>query len=190
MSEQIASYGLDRLQPGDNVLLLGEPLSGKQNLAMDTLAAGAANGSASIIVTTKDSADRVREDFATRVDDVDAIKLSVVDCVTEQQGVAPSDPEPWVRYASSPRDLTEIGISLTRFLSDFGEDTRVMVHSISTLLMYAELRTVFQFLHLVTGRIQTAGASGVYTLDLGAHDPQEINTIKPLFDDIVEISGE
>lgn len=60
-----------------------------------------------------------------------------------------------------------------------------MLHSLSTLLMYADLQTVFRFLHVFTGRIQSVGGLGVFTIDADAHDDRTMNTIKQLFDGII-----
>ncbi len=40
---------------------------------------------------------------------------------------------------------------------------------------------------MFTGRIQSADALGVYVIDSTAHDTQTMNTLKQLFDGIIEI---
>ncbi len=47
------------IAPGTNVLIAGPPMTGKRNLAYDVLANGVAGGEGTIVVTTKDSADKV-----------------------------------------------------------------------------------------------------------------------------------
>jgi archaellum biogenesis ATPase FlaH len=86
--------------------------------------------------------------------------------------------------------MTGIGIKLSEFLQGFYQNqgierNRVMLHSLSTLLMYADLQTVFRFLHVFTGRIQSVDALGVFAIDDSAHDAQTMNTLKQLFDGIV-----
>ncbi|MFC7240522.1 RAD55 family ATPase [Saliphagus sp. GCM10025317] len=181
----------ESIAPGTNVLIAGPPLTGKRNLALDVLASGADGGEGTIIVTTKDSAEKVLTEFTTRTtnDDPD---VGVVDCVTKQRGIGTADDDPRIKYASSPVDMTGIGIKLSEFLQDFYEvrgltENRILLHSISTLLMYSDLQTVFRFLHVFTGRIQSADALGVYVIDSTAHDDQTMNTLKQLFDGVVEI---
>jgi len=53
--------------------------------------------------------------------------------------------------------------------------------------MYSDLQTVFRFLHVFTGRIQSADALGVYVIDSTAHDDQTMNTLKQLFDAVIEL---
>ncbi|GAB6877899.1 hypothetical protein JCM17823_01730 [Halorubrum gandharaense] len=180
------------VEPGTNLLLTGPPLTGKRKLALDILADGTTGGDGSIIVTTKDSAERVLKDYKKRVD-YEGKPVAVVDCVTRQQGVGDVRDDDRIKYTSSPVDMTGIGIKLSEFLQAFYRDrgierNRIMVHSLSTLLMYADLQTVFRFLHVFTGRIQSVEGLGLFCIDSTAHDDQTMNTLKQLFDGIVTLS--
>ena len=64
------------------------------------------------------------------------------------------------------------------------------VDSLSALMMYSNLQTVFRFLHVFTGRIKAAGALGLFLVEDGMHAAQDIVTIKQLFDGMVEIKSE
>ncbi|MFA9425012.1 RAD55 family ATPase [Natronorubrum sp. A-ect3] len=180
------------IEPGTNLLIAGPPLTGKRQIAFDILASGADRGDGSIIVTTKDSADKVLKSFADSISPGTDPDLGVVDCVTKQRGIGSVDDDPRVKYASSPVDMTGIGINLSEFLQDFYEErgvteNRVLLYSVSTLLMYSDLQTVFRFLHVFTGRIQSADAMGVYIIDSTSHDAQTMNTLKQLFDASIEL---
>ena len=178
--------------PGTNLLLTGAPLTGKRSLALDILAAGVEDDESAIIVTTKDSATRVLRDFEERTA-YEGRPVAIVDCVTRQQGLDDARENTRIKYASSPVDMTGIGIKLSEFLQTFHQDqgierNRIMVHSLSTLLMYADLQTVFRFLHVFTGRIQSVDGLGVFCIDSTAHDDQTMNTLTQLFDGVVELS--
>ena len=179
----------EEVSPGTNLLLTGQPLTGKRSLMMDLLAEGTDRGNGAIVVTTKDGADRVLKDYETRTP-YEGKPVAVVDCVTRQQGADVRDSDR-IKYASSPVDMTGIGIKLSEFLQAFGDRgidrNRVMVHSLSTLLMYADLQTVFRFLHVFTGRIQSVDGLGLFSIDSSAHDEQSLNTLKQLFDGIVTV---
>ena len=175
-----------QVAPGTNVLVSGPPLTGKRGLALGLLEGGAARGEGSIAVTTKDGAEAILPNFPDEAD------VGVVDCVTEQRGVGAVEDDPRIKYASSPVDMTGIGIKLSEFLQAFGdrgiERNRIMVHSLSTLLMYSDLQTVFRFLHVFTGRVQSVNGLGLFSIDSTAHDEQSLNTLKQLFDGIVTVS--
>ncbi|MFC7203670.1 RAD55 family ATPase [Haloferax namakaokahaiae] len=185
--------GLDReVEAGTNLLISGPPLTGKRSLALDILAEGTEAGEGVIIVTTKDGGERVLKDYAKRVS-YDDKPVAIVDCVTRQQGVGDVRDDDRIKYASSPVDMTGIGIKLSEVLQQYYQErgltqNRVMLHSLSTLLMYADLQTVFRFLHVFTGRIQSVGGLGLFAIDSSAHDDRTMNTIKQLFDGIITTS--
>ncbi|MGM0605955.1 MAG: RAD55 family ATPase [Halobacteriota archaeon] len=180
------------VDPGTNLLLRGPPLTGKRTLAFDILADGTRQGDGAIVVTTKDGADRILKDYAKRIE-YEGRPVAVVDCVTRQQGVGEVRDDRRIKYTSSPVDMTGIGIKLSEFLEAFYSDrdikrNRIMVHSLSTLLMYSDLQTVFRFLHVFTGRIQSVDGLGLFSIDSTAHDDQTMNTLTQLFDGIVKTS--
>lgn len=177
------------VEPGTNILVAGPPLTGKRSLALDVLAEGTRTGDSAIVVTTKDSAERVLDDYAKRIP-YEGKPVAVVDCVTRQQGVSDIRDDERIKYTSSPVDMTGIGIKLSEFLQAFYQEqgierNRIMVHSLSTLLMYSNLQTVFRFLHVFTGRIQSVDGLGLFCIDSTAHDDRTMNTLKQLFDGII-----
>ena len=182
------------LDPGTNLLVVGPPMSGKRGLALRLLARGTEAGEGAIVVTTKDGADRILSQYEDLVDvDLGEVPLGIVDCVTKQQGLGDLADDERIRYTSSPVDMTGIGINLSEYLESFYRDreidrNRVLLHSLSTLLMYSNLQTVFRFLHVFTGRVQSAEALGIYVIDSTAHDDRTMNTLKQLFDGLIEVS--
>jgi KaiC/GvpD/RAD55 family RecA-like ATPase len=191
MYELGAVFSDVEVDPGTNVLVEGPPMSGKRELGLDVLARGSRDGEGVIVVTTKDSADRVIEDYAGHVEGVEPV-IAVVDCVTKQQGMGTATESDLVRYASSPVDLTGIGIELSELLRALYQQrnitrNRILLHSLSTLLMYSDLQTVFRFLHVFTGRVQSADALGLFVVDSSAHDEQTVSTLKQLFDGILTV---
>lgn len=177
--------------PGTNILVAGPPLTGKRRLALEVLAQGGATGEGSVIVTTRDSSDRVLADFRSLFADPDSVDIGVVDCVTQHQGRSATD-TPTVTHASSPVDLTGIGIRFSAFVEEFHSErgvqqNRVLLDSLSTLLIYSDLQTVFRFMHVFTSRIDGADALGLAVIESTAHDAKTMNTMKQLFDGVVEI---
>lgn len=190
-------YNLSDLFPdievatGTNLLIAGPPMTGKSRVALDIVATGYGQGEGSIIVTTKDSGQKTLSQYS-ELADVDVAPVGIVDCVSKQQGMRNAQQSPNVKYASSPVDMTGIGIELSEFLQEFYQDrnvrrNRILLDSLSTLLMYSNLQTVFRFLHVFTGRIQSADALGVFLIDSTAHDEQTMSTLKQLFDAEIRI---
>lgn len=180
------------VEPGTNLLIAGPPMTGKFQMALEILAAGSERGEGSIIVSTKDSGTKTLSRYAELVDGIEERPIGVVDCVTKQQGMQNASASAQIQYTSSPVDMTGIGIQLSEFLQQFYQErdirrNRILLNSLSTLLMYSNLQTVFRFLHVFTGRIQSVDAFGMYTIDSTAQDQQTMSTLKQLFDAQIEI---
>ena len=179
------------VDPGTNLLIAGPPLTGKRRLALEILAQGANQGEGSVIVTTRDSSDRVLADLETLLDDPEGTDLGIVDCVTNHQGRSAQD-STRVKYTSSPVDMTGVGIKFSEFVEEFVTDrdlaqNRILLDSLSTLLMYSDLQTVFRFMHVFTSRIENADAIGVHVIESTAHGTEALNTLKQLFDGVIEV---
>ncbi|MFB6117677.1 RAD55 family ATPase [Halosegnis sp.] len=175
--------------PGTNLLLSGPPLSGKIPLGYQLLEAGLADGEGGIVVSNRHSAERIRAERADLFE-YDA-PLGIVDCVTKHQGQGTIADTDLVQYASSPEDMTGIGIDFSELLKEFYTSrgvtrNRALFVSLTTLLMYSDLQTVFRFLHVFTSRIENADALGLFIVQEGAHDDQAMNTLSQLFDGAIE----
>jgi KaiC/GvpD/RAD55 family RecA-like ATPase len=183
------SLPLDEIREGANLLVMGPPMTGKYDLLCDVLAEGHDHEEAGLVVTTQNSADSVREDVGSRLSNGgETSRLGIVDCVTQERGMGQQDHQ-LTRYVSSPGDFTGTGMASSKLLEGFAAQdfrTRVTLDSISQLLMYADVKTVFRFLHILTGRISAADALGFATMDADAHDDQTVNTIRQLFDGLVQ----
>lgn len=97
-----------------------------------------------------------------------------------------------VRTVGSPGDLTGIGVSISEFLSEWAGagETVACFDSITPLLQYTDTRRVFQFFHVLTRRMEEAGARAHYHMDPAAHDEQTVQTFVSLFDEVVDFRDE
>lgn len=98
-----------------------------------------------------------------------------------------------VANAGDPGDLTGLGIVLTETLSEWADGAHRMVfcfHSLTPLLQHADLNRVYRFLHVLTGHLSSSGVASHFHLDPAAHDNRTVNTLKTLFDAVVEPDGD
>jgi len=65
-------------------------------------------------------------------------------------------------------------------------DPCVGFHSLSTLLMYGDIRCVYQFFYVVTTRIATTDGVGAFTLD-STPSGETYGVLRQLFDAMVEV---
>lgn len=97
-----------------------------------------------------------------------------------------------------PGDVRQLGIVLSRALErwEAASGTTVPDHahlcfdSVTALLEHVDERQAFQFLHILTRRVEAAGAVAHYHLDPEACGERTVATLSPLFDDVVEVDGD
>lgn len=155
--------------PGTSVLIAGPAMTGKRELLYELLAGDGGPDRGAAIVTTRKPAATIRTEYREHHPDLPDERNFVVDCVSRQHGRGVDDDDR-TRYVTHPGDLTEIGIRLTGFMRRLHDDpdasgVGIGLHTLSTTLMYADLSRVFQFVHVLTGRIESSEFTGAFVLD-------------------------
>jgi len=176
---------VERLSPETNLLVSG-PAAATGDLLLDLLGDGADREEGALAITTERSAPDVRAALADRGGDGEG-SVAVVDCAGGER-----EDHPTTRRVDSPADFTAAGVAASELLGDLERDrerVRVGVDSVTGLLAHADAKTVFRFLHVLTGRIAAADAVGFATVDETAHDDQTVTTIRQLYDGLVEVRG-
>ena len=172
------------LADNESVLVRGPALTGKYDLLLRLLAATADER---LLVSTSRRAERARTEFESYADS-DPEAFAVVDCATRVQG-ADGDDDPLVRYASSPKNLTGIGVKFTDLVDTFEERgvdrVAVGIHSLSELLMYSEAEQVFQFIRIMRAECRDLGWPLAAVVDDVAVGEQAVATLAQPFDSIV-----
>lgn len=177
-----------------NIILIGPPMNGKETIMNDIIYQGLKAGGSAVIVNTKETGENMIDWFNYNHPDIPLESLGIVDCITKTMGVPTIDIAN-IKRASSPADLTDIGVKISQFLEYFRikknmQKTTLCINSLSTILMYSNIQTVFRFLHVFTNRVKAAGAIGIYVVEDGMHDEQAITTLKQLCDGMIEVKFE
>ncbi len=175
------SYSVEGFEPpttfneGTSLLISGNTLSTDERL-LDVATPSA--DERVILITTKMGAEQVVSELEAR--GASKHQIGIIDC-TGQEAVLD---EVLVRKLSSPGDLTGISLEFAKLLKEFedAESVRIGFNSISTVLMYSELRTMFRFLHVFTARIRSGKMFGAFAMDPSMHEQQAYNTIRAVFD--------
>ena len=91
---------------------------------------------------------------------------------------------------NQPMDIiAPLSEKLTRWQGNTNQ-TLVSVQTLTILLEYVDFDTAFRYLHILTHRVQAADAIGFYHMDPDVHDEETVNTLKTLFDAVVEVSDD
>jgi predicted regulator of amino acid metabolism with ACT domain len=88
--------------------------------------------------------------------------------------------------------MSGIGIKVSEFLDEYLiteglTQNRVALDSLTPMLLSSDLQTVFRFMHVLTCRIEVANAIGIHVIESTAHDAKTVNTLKQLFDGVIEV---
>ncbi len=181
---EAAPLPLDGPFEGRSLLVAGPPMTGKYELMLRIIAAGAQRA---IIIATGDRATDVRRDFTTMAG-VGDDAVGVVDCVTRQQEATARD-EPGIRYAASPQNVTEIGMKFTDLFEEFREEPETVgvgLHSLSEMLMYLDAQDVYQFVRVLTKQAESEDWFTVAVIGSTMHDEQTLHTLYEPFDTVVD----
>ncbi len=177
------------IAPGVTVLVVGPALSGGEDLARSLVADSIETDESALFISTNMQGEKLLKKCHRTHGSPDPDQLGVIDCSGQESGQSIDVP---IRYVSSQSDLTGISIQFTSLhesLSANATDGRVRTGliSLSSLLMYVELETVFQFTQTLAGQISTTGGLGVLAIDPTIHEAQTVNTFGQIADGLIEL---
>lgn len=92
---------------------------------------------------------------------------------------------------SDPSDLTRLGVTLGRNLTDMsdkGATVTVCIHSLTALLQYVSPDRLFRFLHILQQKVASLDVRAHYHLDPAAHEEQTVTVFRSLFDTVVLVT--
>lgn len=180
------------LRPGTSVLVSGPTMTGKDDLLFELLGAGVERGEAGVVVTTDFDGEVALDEIRSQGEGSDGLLLSAIDCrANSSREERELDDGEFVYSVAEPSEFTGIGIGITKCFDRMEKaevtEGRLALTSLSTMVRYADRKTVFKFCHVLSQRLDSAGFVGFFTLNSGAHDDQTVQVIKQAFDANVEI---
>ena len=177
-----------------SILLLGPPKSGKTTFGMHYLSEGLKNKEYGICILTNN----FPEDFTKQLERFGSLNpvlqnglLRFVDCYSIQVGVAKTDTLFIIRV-NGPTALNEISISLSAILNSLPKNSvkRILVDSISTLLLYNSSSMVSELVQKINGKSKAHNANLLFTVEEGSHKETDIATLSSMSDCIFHMKEE
>ena len=142
-----------------NVLLVGQPMSGKSTFGLQFVTNGIKCGDSAIVISTNALAEEIRNYMQTLGFDPHAYEeegsLKFIDCYSSMIDADIESTSSIFRIPSII-DMTKIIIVTTEILTQFWQKQkpiRIVYDSISALLMYTNVQTVTRFLHVFMGKL-------------------------------------
>ncbi len=93
---------------------------------------------------------------------------------------------------TNPNDITRLGIVVSGTIDSWAIDDRpiaVCFDSLNVVLNYRDVKSTFRFLHVLLNTLHGGGAVSHFHADPLAGNPQDLSTLKPLFDEVVAIDS-
>lgn len=180
--------GLD-LAPGTSVLIeCGTQDEKKEAACHDMLGLEAARPDRNVILVRYRRMDPARLEWI-----VERAHRTELITVGYSQSIPPTVEETVeTTEINNPNDITRLGILVSRTIKELASDDRPTVFgydSLNVLLEYKDVQSTFRFLHVFLGTLTETGAIAHFHIDPLAGDPQKVNTLKPLFDEIVSVDS-
>jgi hypothetical protein len=93
---------------------------------------------------------------------------------------------------NNPNDTTRFGMLVSETVDDWADNDHeiaICYDSLNVLLNYKDVKSTFRFLHVFLNILGKADTVTHFHVDPLAGNPQEINNVKPLFDEVVSIDS-
>lgn len=185
-----AGLPLEPIDPGTTLLIAGPAFSNADALARALVVGGTADGEGALFISTAMTSGKLVRACRQVTPALDTDVLGIIDC--SGQEIGRGDEGLRVKYVSTQSDLTGIGMKFSAlyealYAEATGGRIRTGLISLSSLSMYVDLRTLFQFAHTLSARIDSAGGLGVFTIDPTTHDEQTVNTLSQVADARIEV---
>ena len=178
-----------------NILVYGPPFIGKDVLLNRFALTGLKEGIPAIFVMTDKSFSNVRNEMEginksfLEYEEEDLIRY--VDAYSTSIGI--EEKNPYVQYVDSLVNLDGISTAINKAQRDLAKKSgshRMVFQSISTPIIYKDIREVFRFLQVICGECKMAGATSLFSMEEGMHEYSEVQTMKHLMDGVIEFSEE
>lgn len=179
--EALPLAGID---PGTTLFVAGSTWSGAEELALSMVLSAVDRDERMVFISTKTGSETLLDTCTGLSPGLDPTRVGVVDC--SGQGEPDSGRGARVETVSNAGDLTGIGIKFSSLYGSLYGEARHRVRAglltVSTLLMYTDLRTAYRFLHTVSGRVAGTDGLCLFLVDPTAHDEQTVSTLAQLCD--------
>jgi len=179
-----------------NILLVGQPMSGKSTFGLQFIINGIKIGDAAIVISTNTLAEEIKHYMQTSGFDPHPYEeegtLKFIDCYSSMIDADVENTSSIFRIPSII-DMTKILIVTTEILTQFWQKQkpiRIVYDSISALLMYTNVQTVTRFLHVYMGKLRQMQVAALFLVEEGMHDESTFATLQQLANGMIKLYNE
>jgi len=177
-----------------SILLFGAPKCGKTLFGMHFLFEGLSKDEYGIFIVTNDFPEETVKKLEKlgRIDKIlERELIKFVDCYSVHAGVEKENTAFIIRV-NGPTALTEIGIAFSDIVKKIPKSSkiRVVLDSVSTLMLYNPPNQIASFVQHLNGKIKASNASSIFIVEEGMHDEKDVTTLNSLLDVMIHLKRE
>lgn len=172
------------LKEKTNVLIIGPPGPEKIKLAMKFLQSGKETDDGLLYITTDAAPEEIKEQFGEG-------ELQFIDCYSWTLGNAEKKKE--YIYVPGPSALNDLSIGIAQAMQKMFKPERkmrIVVQSLSTLLLYNNPEVVYRFTQVIGARLKGSNATTLFLIEEGMHEDKVVTTLKHLVNSVIEVKNE
>lgn len=181
-----AVTGLDDLEPGANVLVLGSSAEGLRAVGLRLLVSD--GGEQALLIETATDLEAVVEEYGRMAGEKALGTLSVIDC-TGREDLPPGIDSELATVIDSPSSLTDLGMAFVAYGDKHADATesRVLFDAVSDLFDHLDDERIFEFVEAFVGRIHASGHVGIWLLDSDRAGEHAVSPLRELFEEVIEV---
>lgn len=172
------------------VILIGPPGVGKTTFLNQFIHTGIEEGESGLYLTLDNDPDEVAEKasfFGWDFDGAAGDSLAFIDGYSWREG-EPIDAEFAIE---GPSDLNQMNMTIADAMRSIGGGRkRVVMDSISTLILYTDANSAVKFLQVVSAKSKAANGCLLITLEEGVHDKKTVSTLNYVADGMIKMKME
>ena len=184
---------LNKIPDGKAILIIGPPLSDKNNIIYNIILNSLKKNEPVLFITTDHFPRDIESDLQKNKIPYKKYEsqgdLKFIDCYSAQTRDSISDTNA-IKRVAGPLALNEISVAISEIESYFykkHKKQRVIFQSLSTMLIYSRPEAIQRFIQIIVARTKNAGGSIFFTIEEGMHDKKTIIGIEHLMDGIISI---
>lgn len=176
-----------------NLMITGAPLCGKKALGMKILSYGLETEEGVIYISTSQTAEEIRSywlNYGLKPYWEERGQVRFVDCYSKMLGIQCTD-TPSIRRIPSVLDFTKLTVTVAELCSNFLLKeiyARLVLDSLSSLLIYSSPQTVMRFLHIFTGKLRRQNVLSLFLVEEGTHDAATFNLLKTYSNGVIKMN--
>lgn len=188
LDESIKSKG--GLREKSNILILGPPGPEKVDVALRFMEQGVEDGDGLVYITTDAGPGEIEGKSSVLAEHTNR-DLMFIDCYSWTLGAAPEGRKDII--VPGPSALNDLSIGIAQAMQKLfkpEKKMRVVMQSLSTLLLYNNPEVVYRFTQITGARLKGSNATTLFLIEEGMYDEKIVMTIKHLVDAVIEVKNE